>query len=71
MVWYPEMMVAVPVNKWIGEWIRRGSHPAYRGELASQLRLIRKRHGTPHAKGWVRHLDYLGAYPLKRRVVQL
>lgn len=65
MVWYPEMLVAVPVNTWIGEWIRRGSHPAYRGELARQLRLIRQRHGTPHAKVWLRHIDWIGAYPLK------
>jgi phospholipase C len=59
------LLVAVPANKWIGEWVRRGSHPSYRGELASQLRLIRKRHGTPYAREWVRRIDWIGSYPLK------
>jgi len=61
----PSLLVAVPANKWIGQWISRGSHPAYRGELASQLRLIRKRHGTPQAREYRNHIDYLGSYPLK------
>lgn len=64
-VFYPSLLVAVPVNKWIGEWVVRGSHPAYRKTLADQLKLIRKRHGTPHAREWVKHLDWLGSYPLK------
>lgn len=59
------LLVAVPVNRWIGEWISRGSHPQYRGELANQLRLIRKRHGTPYAREWAQHIDWIGAYPLK------
>lgn len=59
------MLVAVPANSWIGEWVRRGSHPQYRGELANQLRLIRKRHGTPYAREWIHHINWIGAYPLK------
>jgi hypothetical protein len=59
------LLVAVPANKWIGEWIARGSHPSYRKTLADQLRLIRKRHGSPYARGWRNHLDWLGSYPLK------
>lgn len=59
------LMVAVPAQKWIGEWVRRGSHPSYRKTLADQLRLIRKRHGTPCAREWVSHIDWIGAYPLK------
>jgi hypothetical protein len=59
------LLVAVPANRWIGEWVRRGSHPSYRGELANQLRLIRKRHGTSYAKEWIRQIDWIGSYPLK------
>ena len=59
------LLVAVPANRWIGEWISRGSHRAYRKTLADQLRLIRKRHGTPYAKEWVRYIDWIGSYPLK------
>jgi len=59
------LLVAVPVGRWANEWSRRGSHPAYRGELAAQLRLIRKRHGTPQAREWLKYLDWLGSYPIK------
>jgi hypothetical protein len=65
MIFATMPLVAVPANKWIGEWIRRGSHPAYRPELAKQLQLIRKRHGNRAAIEWRNHLDYLGSYPLK------
>lgn len=65
LVFDPLLMVAVPANRWIGEWIRRGSHPSYRKVLADQLRLIRKRHGSPHAREWIKYLDWLGSYPLK------
>ena len=47
------LLVAVPANKWIGEWIQRDPSPIYRGTLAAQLRLIRKRHGTPMRRGIV------------------
>ena len=64
-VFHVGLLVAVPANKWIGEWIQRGSHSSYRKVLADQLRLIRKRHGTPYAREWRNHLDWLGSYPLK------
>ena len=64
-VFNPSLLVAVPANKWIGEWIQRGSHPSYRTTLASQLKLIRKRHGTRYAREWMRHVDWIGRYPLK------
>jgi hypothetical protein len=59
------LLVAVPAEKWIGEWVRQGSDPAYRKTLADQLKLIRKRHGTNYAREWVRRIDWIGSYPLK------
>ena len=65
IVFDPLLMVAVPANRWVGEWIRRGSNRGYRQTLADQLRIIRKRHGTTHAREWVKYIDWLGSYPFK------
>lgn len=59
------LLVGVPANKWIGEWIQRDPSPIYRGTLAAQIRLIRKRHGTPHAREWRDHMVWMGSYPPK------
>lgn len=59
------LLVAVPANKWIGEWVQRDPSPIYRPTLAAQLRLIRKRHGTPYAKEYRDHMVWMGSYPPK------
>ena len=59
------LLVAVPASKWIGEWIQRGADVRYRCTLASQLQLIRKRHGSSYAKEYRDHLVWVGSYPLK------
>lgn len=65
LVFDHRLLVAVPANKWIGEWVRRGSDSTYRAILADQLKLIRKRHGTPYAREWKDHIIWIGSYPLK------
>lgn len=50
---------------WIGGWIDRGSSPHYRGVLAAQLRLIRKKHGTLLARGYRDHMLWVGSYPTR------
>ena len=53
------------LNRWAGEWVQRGPSPQHRGTLASQLRLIRKRHGTPLARVYRDNLLWIGSYPPK------
>ena len=50
---------------WIGGWIDRGSSPHYRGVLAAQLRLIRKKHGTLLAREYRDHMLWIGSYPTR------
>ena len=54
------------IMSWISSWIDRGSSPHCRGVLAAQLRLIRKKHGTPLARGYRDHMLWIGTYPTRQ-----
>ena len=59
------------VMRWLNGWIVRGCSTPHlreheRGMLASQLRIIKRKHGSELAKSYNRHLTWVGSYPLKR-----
>ena len=54
---------------WIDCWIKNGIDRhftyVYRGMLAAQLRIIRKKHGTLLARGYRDHMLWIGSYPTR------
>jgi len=60
-----QRFATVPVERWVAGWIARRPSPEYRGDLASQLNLIRKRHGSGAAVQYRNYVLWLGSYPVK------
>jgi hypothetical protein len=53
----------LPISKWINEWKDRPASISYRGEMASQIFIIRKVHGYSVAKSYALYIRDLGHYP--------
>jgi len=53
------------IMNWLSVWISLGPSPMNRGVFAAQLRLIRKKHGTPLATKYRNHILYTGSYPAR------